>query len=220
MSLLVLFLSHCGQQKEPEKKSEPNQGASLPKQNTVEKISTPVPASVVFEDSVVTLKPNQIHSLTYAVAPDSLIGRLPWISSDTSIIYVNGDMLIAKAAGTATISLGQLHGYVLHGKSMTVVVEPVLKKTFQKKPIKTQQQPVATVSQPKKNGKIKIVSSPAFAQIQVDGEIWGETPMTTYKAVPAGAHHIQLKHRNYSMKDTNIQVNSGSEMKIKMNLKD
>ena len=67
--------------------------------------------------------------------------------------------------------------------------------------------------------RLKIMSAPPFASIFVNGEPWGETPMTAFKTAPAGPVILKLKHRLFPAFDTTVTLTGGQDLEIQIQLK-
>ncbi len=66
------------------------------------------------------------------------------------------------------------------------------------------------------NVTINVLSAPPFAEVEVDGKVYGATPLRGL-SLPAGRHSIKVVHRDYLPKDTIVNL-SGSEKNIRFRL--
>jgi len=66
---------------------------------------------------------------------------------------------------------------------------------------------------------LQVNSSPSFATVKVNGEVWAKTPMNTHKKIPSGAIQLEIIHRRYDPVDTTLRLRGGQKKSIKINLK-
>jgi len=63
---------------------------------------------------------------------------------------------------------------------------------------------------------VKILSSPAFAEIFLDSLLIGSTPMKDFLKVTEGQHTLELKHRTRGQKDSTVTLKAGDSTTIKI----
>jgi PEGA domain len=76
--------------------------------------------------------------------------------------------------------------------------------------------PVAAVreSEAPKTIVIRFTSTPANAEVQIDGEYWGSTPTADVTRMPAGSHTIVVKKLNYERWERKITLAPGDDRTI------
>jgi hypothetical protein len=65
---------------------------------------------------------------------------------------------------------------------------------------------------------VRFVSTPANAEVQVDGQYWGSTPTADLTRLPAGAHTILVKKVGYQPWERKITLASGDNRTISAEL--
>ena len=96
------------------------------------------------------------------------------------------------------------------------------KKVLEKKAIKpkaTLTKPAAPKAKPKTKlpaPALKVLSSPAYADILLDGKVLGSTPMKEYQEVTVGTHTIKLTHRRHGKLDSTVILKPGDSLTIKL----
>jgi hypothetical protein len=68
-------------------------------------------------------------------------------------------------------------------------------------------------TRPQENGSVRIISSPAGAEIYLDSEYRGTTPATV-TAVPAGTHTLEIRTNGYDRWTAPVTVKAGSMLNV------
>ncbi|MBF0430830.1 MAG: protein kinase [Fibrobacteria bacterium] len=155
--------------------------------------------------------------------PQDTLVRLVWSSSRPEIFSVKNGLVKGLGLGRGIVTVSATTN------SPTSAVCSVYVKTKKhrsptKSPriTKTSKEPKRTTSTSKKIpggiASIKVHSSPPFAVIKLDGKVWDETPMTSYRKLKAGKHRIELIHKLYSPVDTIFEIKNGKSRYFKLRL--
>jgi hypothetical protein len=65
---------------------------------------------------------------------------------------------------------------------------------------------------------VRFASTPAGAEVEVDGIYWGSTPTADLKRLPAGAHTIVVKKVGYALWERKIELSAGDDRTINAEL--
>ncbi|MDP8240676.1 MAG: PEGA domain-containing protein [Candidatus Hatepunaea meridiana] len=67
-------------------------------------------------------------------------------------------------------------------------------------------------------GKVTLTSEPSNATVTVDGQLWGNTPLTRDKVL-SGEHNIKLTYNNYFDQEETIRISDGQNFERKYDLR-
>ncbi len=196
------------------------------------KAEKPNPVSgVILSARSVTLKVGDTKKIHSTVLPPTASQAVTWKSTDSLVAIVNNGTIKAIMPGSAIIiSTSIQHPAQAATTGITVIPKPLPEKVSPPpqarlvrppKPAAHQAKPPEPTpsSQPALPAQLKVISAPPFAAIIVNGNPWGETPMTQYRQVEPGKYRIELLHRHYAPVDTTIIIKSGASKTIKFILK-
>ncbi len=196
---------------------------------------------VILETNQLKIPIGESKILNVTILPTTAAADLEWSSTNESIASVEDGKITGKKLGTTIIiAKSKMDPEKDAICRVSVIKKPVevARPEPEPKPVirtpKSVKQPRPVIRkdpEPKKPdppkeepkpepqaGKIKILSSPPFATIRVNGVSWGETPMNRYREVPSGKVRIELVHRLYPPLDTAINLKAGSEKSYKFRL--
>ena len=170
---------------------------------------------VVWEDTV-TVVAGEITPVTVTLVkeqnPDT--GDLQVSSSPSgAAVYVNGDFrgvtptddsldVVNLAPATYTITLKKT-GYNEYSKIITIQAGRDVRTTALLVP---SDQPPSTAS-------AQVLSTPGGAEVWVNGQFMGDTPLT-FQKVPEGQYTIEIRMNGYAPYTTTGQVNAGQNLQL------
>lgn len=68
---------------------------------------------------------------------------------------------------------------------------------------------LAFASPPPSRGRLRVLSSPGGAIVQVDGEVLGVTPLEA--PIATGHHHVRLRRQGYASAEGDVEVGSAAQ---------
>jgi hypothetical protein len=89
---------------------------------------------------------------------------------------------------------------------------------FKREVMMIENQPMALVADLSASGTLRILSTPSAAEVRIDGELIGKTPVVR-EGVAAGDHVVEVRTKDYDLYKETIKVEGGREKLFSIDLK-
>ncbi len=144
-----------------------------------------------------------------AAPPDRPHGSLKVQSTVANAeVFVDGSSLGRAPVDRNDLDPGK-HYIIVHKDGFT---------DFKREIVLVENQPVTLVADLSATGSVRVLSTPEGADVRVDGELIGKTPVQR-DAVPAGDHVIELRVKGYFDHKETVKVDGGREKLFSVDMK-
>ncbi|HEX4406158.1 MAG TPA: PEGA domain-containing protein [Polyangia bacterium] len=123
-------------------------------------------------------------------------------------VFVDGSSLGRAPVDRTDLDPGK-HYVVVHRDGFT---------DFKREVMLIENQPVALVADLSATGSVRVLSTPEGAEVRVDGELIGQTPVSRDQ-IPAGDHVIEFRLKGYFDHKETMKVDGGREKVFSVDLK-
>lgn len=160
--------------------------------------------SISFQPKKLSLELGEKFELTPVFTPPEAATELQWKVIGPPKVSVKGGVVTSLEPGVTKVK-----AVLTQDASKFAICEIRV--------IGSQQQTTVYLQSPA-TGKLRVLSSPPHADLRVQGEKWGNTPMRNFRSISSGKIRIQLEHRDFPAKDTIVFLKANEELKLHLTL--